>query len=150
MGKPALSTTEVYEALARCALRRLKADPGRRRSPSARPSWPPDACCSRLGSRWGRSLSCSSLRRVLEPEPDTEPDSTAAAPSQPAPAAATTTTTSVTAAAAPDDSSSEGKGRFPRPACCGPACCGPAGGATVGSGPQKDQARLCALGSGLP
>ncbi|XP_075857983.1 formin-binding protein 4 isoform X3 [Microcebus murinus] len=50
--------------------------------------------------------------RDLEPEPDTEPDSTAAAPSQPSPAAtaaagATTTTTAVTATAAPDDSASE-------------------------------------------
>nr|XP_031315442.1 formin-binding protein 4 isoform X2 [Camelus dromedarius] len=45
--------------------------------------------------------------RDPEPEPDTEPDSTAAVPSQPAPPAAPTTTTAVTAAAALDDSPSE-------------------------------------------
>lgn len=52
--------------------------------------------------------------RDPEPEPDTEPDSTAAAaPSQPAsaaPPATTTTATVTTAAAAPEDSPSEGKG----------------------------------------
>lgn len=51
--------------------------------------------------------------RDPEPEPDTEPDTTAAATSQPAPAAvaaaAPQTTTVVTTAAAPDDSPSEGK-----------------------------------------
>lgn len=50
--------------------------------------------------------------RDPEPEPDTEPDSTAAASNQPAPPAAATTSTTpaVTASAAADDSPSEGKG----------------------------------------